>query len=124
MATSELTQSKVKRPALLRVIFILNLLLIIACGIIYYQILNNPEFRASVGGMNPNLILTNGIIYIVTFLIMEIAGYKRKFAIMLSAFAIDVIVSVVIVFAPIGILIGLLSIGLSFTKPVRRYFKA
>lgn len=113
--------TKVKRPVLLRVIFILNLLLIIACFSIYNFITSDPTLQSKLG-IDPNLILVNGGIYILTFLVMEVAGYKRMQWLMLATFAVDIIVSFVIVIAPIGWVVGAASIALTFTKPVRNYF--
>lgn len=116
-----MTSSTQKRPILLRVIFILNLLLVIACFTIYYFVSSNADTQSQLG-IDPSLILVNSCIYIGTFLIMEFAGYKKILWLMLTAFIIDIVVSIVIVIAPIGWVVGIASIALTFTKPVKAYF--
>lgn len=108
---------KKQKPGQLRAIFILNLLLVIICFTFYYF----ASSKGNVGGVPAKTILYTAISYTVLFggLVVSI----KKFSLM-GLRAVNILV--VLVSAPsvavIGIVIGLISFGLSFHKKVKMYF--
>lgn len=110
------------KPALLRVIFILNALKILLSfglfiGFSYYGL----EVGDKGGDGMATIILWTTLGYIVTFAVMVASILKRSILGARLAFVADVLISLPAQ-AFIGIVVAIISIGLSFTGPVKAYF--
>ncbi len=108
----------VKKPILLRVIFILNALMMILPFVFYYVFTTKD---ISINGLNPTYMLYTGIAYIVSFALLVNFILKRN----IMGARIMLVINFLIALpakAYIGFLVALISMGLSFTKPVKEYF--
>ncbi|MFT5822263.1 MAG: hypothetical protein ACI8ZM_003519 [Crocinitomix sp.] len=108
-----------KKPTLLKVIFILNALLVIA-GFSFYFIFSNQT--DTLLGIPPITLLTMALIYAAMFAGIVLSISKKQIWALRVLLTITLVCSIVIIIAPIGIGISLISLGLSFTKPVLKSF--
>lgn len=112
------TQLALKKPALLRTIFILNAFKIVLVFTFYFV------FKAKgiqIGPVGPELILYTAIGYVTTFAMVVTSILKRNITALRIVLILDFAVSLPAQ-AYIGLLIAVVSISLSFTKKVKAYF--
>ncbi len=111
-----------KKPPLLRVIFILNALKIV---LTFGFFLAFKFFGLSVHGLEGNsaamLMLYTMVGYMATFAAIVVSILKRNIVTMRIAIVVDFLISIPPK-APIGFAIAVISMGLSFSRPVRAYF--
>lgn len=112
------TAIKVQKPTVLRIIFILNAILMLLPFIFYYIITKN---QISIQGIHPIWMIYTGIAYTSLFIGIVISIVKKKLKI-LRVLLLTIILVSFPAKAIIGMLIGGLSILLSFTRPVQQYF--
>ena len=120
MTTSE---STLKKPGMLRAIFILNVLLVIIGFAFYFVISARTNSGQATLGIPPSTLLTMALIYLGSFTVIVASILKKQIWIMRAALMTTIVTSIVIIFAPIGIGLAAISLGLSFGKPVIRYFE-
>ncbi|PWJ40767.1 hypothetical protein [Sediminitomix flava] len=113
-----LGENVVKKPALLRVIFISNALKILL-AFTFYTVFTLKG--SQIGAFGPEQILYTAIGYMFMFGGIVTSIIKRKIWLMRLFIVIDFAISIP-TSAYIGFVISILSIVLSFTKPVKRYF--
>ena len=114
MANSEI----VKKPILLRVIFILNALMMVLPFIFYYVFTTRD---ISIGGLEPIYMVYTGVAYILSFALLVFFILKRNIIGARIMFILNILIALP-ASAYIGILVAIISMGLSFTKPVKKYF--
>lgn len=108
---------------MLRAIFILNALLVIASFVFYFVFNSRAQAGADTLGIDPIFILYNSLFYLGTFVLMIVGIQSGNPWLMRITFLIDLAVSVLIVIAPIGIGVAVISLILSFLKPVNNFFE-
>lgn len=110
------------KPPLLRVIFILNALkILLALGLLIGFKYFDLEVGSFSGDRAVTLIFWTMLGYIATFAAIVTSILKRSIVGLRVAIGVDILISIPAK-AFIGIAIALISIGLSFTTPVKRYF--
>ena len=114
----ENSETLVKKPALLRVIFILNALMMILPFVFYYVFTNKD---ISIDGLDPMYMVYTGMAYIVSFILLVVFILRRNILGARIIFGVNIIIALPAK-AFIGILVALISIGLSFTAKVKDYF--
>ena len=112
------TENLVKKPILLRVIFILNALMVILPFVFYYVFTTKD---ISIDGLNPMYMLYTGIAYIVSFALLVNFILKRNLMGARVMFIINFLIALPAK-AYIGFLVAIISMGLSFTQKVKEYF--
>jgi len=112
------TENLVKKPIPLRVIFILNALMAILPFIFYYVFTTKD---ISIAGLDPSFMLYTGIAYIVSFALLVNFILKRNIMGARIMFVINLLIALPAK-AYIGILVAIISMGLSFTQKVKDYF--
>ncbi|MDG1333410.1 MAG: hypothetical protein P8P74_13825 [Crocinitomicaceae bacterium] len=110
------------KPILLRAIFILNALLVIAGFVFYFVFATKASNGESTLGIAPSTLLIMAFIYLAIFAGIVASILKKQIWIVRGLLLCTLICSILIVLAPIGILIATISLGLSFSKPVTNYF--
>lgn len=121
MTTSDSTPKK--KPGMLRAVFILNALLVIIGFIFYFVISSRVNAGKATLGIPPSTLLTMALIYLGVFAVVMASILKKQIWIMRGAMLVTIVTSIVIIFAPIGILLAGVALGLSFGKPVVNYFE-
>lgn len=109
-------ETTIKKPVTLRIIFILNLLLVIICFVFF----GFAQSKGNVAGVPANHILYTAISYTLLFIGLIIS--IKKF----SLLAVRIIVILIFLVsmptvALIGMVISLVSFGLTFNRKVRAY---
>ena len=115
MAQSEVL---VKKPALLRVIFIFNALMMILPFVFYYVFTSKD---ISIDGLNPMYMVYTGIAYIISFILLVSFILRRNITGARIMFVLNIIIALP-AGAYIGMLVAVLSMILSFTAKVKEYF--
>ena len=112
-----------KKPIQLRVIFILNALLMFLPFVFYYAITNDLFEPPSKGGseLNPSWMLYTGIAYILLFPCLVACILKQNLTGLRIVIGLVALVSIP-AGAYIGILFSIISMALSFSKPVKAFF--
>lgn len=105
-----------KKPALLRVIFILNALKIILAFVFYVVLKDKTDFA-----FDPIYILYTAIAYALLFVGIVASILKKNIWAMRIVILIDFVVSIPTT-AIIGLVISALSFGLSFSTKIKAYF--
>ncbi|TDO99535.1 hypothetical protein [Marinomonas balearica] len=116
------TATGAKKPIKLRIIFILNALkILITFG--FFTAFKYFGFTAGelAGDSAAMTMLYAAFGYLALFAVMILFILKRQMVGMRSVIAADLILSIFIP-APIGIVISIVSLGLTFTQSVRNYF--
>ena len=111
-------ENLVKKPILLRVIFILNALMMILPFVFYYVFTTKG---VSIDNLDPMYMVYTGIAYIVSFALLVNFILKKNMTGIRVIFILNVLIALPAK-AYLGILIAFISMGLSFTKPVKEYF--
>ena len=112
---------QVKKPIALRVIFILNALMMVLPFVFYYVFTTR---NISIGGLDPMWMVYTGIAYIVSFAILVYFLANRKLLGARIMFVINMLIALP-ASAYIGILVAIISLGLSFfNKKVLTYFSS
>lgn len=120
--TDQANAQTVKKPGLLRVIFILNALLVIAGFVFYFVFSGKAERGEGTFGLDPIMLLYMALIYTGVFIGVVTSILKKNIWAMRGLLVVTLVASIVLVFAPIGVGISVISLALSFTKPVTHYF--
>ena len=107
-----------QKPALLRVVFIMNALLSILPFIFYYIFTTK---NIEIEGLKPEYMLYTGLGYMTTFILMITTILKRKLYAFRSIFILVILISLPAK-AYIGIAFATISILLSFHKKIKLYF--
>ena len=113
--------TQLKKPAALRVIFILNALKVIA-SFTFFFVFSQKQATGEPVLMDPRIILYESIAYAVTFGIMVFSILTKRINLLRAMFVVDFISSAPIK-AYIGIAVAVISMGFSFTSTVKNYFK-
>ncbi len=108
----------VKKPILLRVIFILNALMMIL-PFVFYLVFTTKDI--SINGLDPNYMLYTGIAYILSFALLVYSILNKKMLMVRILFVINILIALPAK-AYIGILVALISMALSFSTSVQTYF--
>jgi hypothetical protein len=116
------TENKMKKPGMLRAIFIINALLVITGFTFYFVFSARTNAGIETLGIPPSTLLTMAIIYLGMFVTIVISILKKMIWGMRIALLTTIVTSIVIILAPIGIGLAAISLGLSFGKPVVAYF--
>lgn len=115
----ETQKIKLKKPIVLRIIFILNgILMLLPFG--FYYALSNKIL--DIPGLNPNLMLYTAGGYILSFAFMVFCISTKRYLGFKLAFLLTFLISLPTQ-AYIGIFIALISFALSFNKKVKAFFK-
>ncbi len=112
------TENLVKKPILLRIIFILNALMTILPFVFYYVFTTKD---ISIGGLEPIYMVYTGIAYIVSFALLVSFILKRNIMGARIMFVINVLIALP-ASAYIGILVAITSMTISFTPKVKAFF--
>lgn len=112
------SENLVKKPVLLRVIFILNALMMVLPFIFYFVF---TAKGISVGGLDPIYMVYTGAGYIISFALLVYFILKRNIMGARIMFVINILIALPAK-AYIGIGVALISIGLSFSTKVKDYF--
>lgn len=113
--------NQIKKPAALRVIFILNGLMCIL-PFIFYLVFTIQDI--TVGTLDPIWMVYTGIAYILSFALLIYFMANRKFTGTRIMLFLNILIAVPSG-AYIGILVAIISIALSFfNKKVKGYFSA
>lgn len=111
-----------KKPGQLKAIFILNALLVLIGFTFYFVISSRVNSGQSTLGIPPSTLLTMALIYTSVFAIVVASIIMKNLWILRGALLATILCSIIIIFAPIGIVLAGVSLGLSFAKPVKQYF--
>ncbi len=110
------------KPVTLRVLFILNALkILLAFGFFATFKFYGLQVGELAGTQAANLMLYTMLGYMVTFTCIIASILKRSMIGIRAAIAVDFLVSIPAT-AVIGFIIAIISMGLTFTAPVRAYF--
>jgi len=113
-----MTNSKIKKPIPLRVIFILNaLMMFLPFG--FYAFFTSNDI--SIEGLNPMYMVYTGLGYIASFVILVGSILKKKIGLLRIVLLINILIALPAK-AYIGIIVAIISILISFTKKVKTYF--
>ena len=107
------------KPITLRVIFILNALMAILPFIFYY-VFTTQDIQ--VGDLDPMWMIYTGIAYILSFAVLVGSILKKNLLLLRSVIALNFIIALPAK-AYLGILVGIISISLSFTSKIKQYFQ-
>ena len=112
---------KIHKPIPLRVIFILNAFMAIL-PFVFYWVFSSKNI--SVGDLNPMWMVYTGIAYLISFIVLVYCLKNRKLFGARSIFVANILIAIP-AGAYIGILVAILSLGLSFfNQKVLAYFTA
>lgn len=120
MTTQTSSIGSLNKPIPLRIIFILNAIMMVLPFVFYFVITSN---NISIGDLDPNLMLYTGMGYIVSFGLLVFFILSRKLWGVQAVIGLNVLIALPAK-AYIGILVALISFGLSFHKKVKAYFHA
>ena len=113
--------NSVKKPASLRVIFILNALMMIL-SFVFYAVITSKNIR--IGNLEPIMMVYTGLAYIVSFAVLVFFLIKRNIVGARIVFLANIAIAIP-TGAYIGILIAIISLALSFfNQKVLGYFHA
>ena len=118
MTTPQMTQELPKKPIPLRITFILNALMMILPFVFYFVITLN---QIKVGTLDPNWMIYTGIAYIFSFILLVFFILTRNFTGYRIMFFVNILIAIP-AGAFIGMVIALVSFGLSFNKKIKAYF--
>lgn len=107
-----------KKPAPLRIAFILNLLMCVLPFVFYY-VFTVKEIR--VGGLDPIYMAYTGLAYIASFAFLVWSILKRKIWFFRGVLFLNILIAIP-VGAYIGIVFALVSLLLSLNQKVLQYF--
>lgn len=108
-----------KKPVILRVLFILNAILMFLPFVFYYAF-TKEELTSK--GLEPIHMIYTGIGYIINFAIMVASILNKRIQIFRGIFLLTILISLPLK-AYIGIAFGIISILLSFNSKIKLYFK-
>lgn len=115
------SNSQIKKPAALRVIFILNALMCVLPFVFYYVFTRRD---ISVGTLDPMWMIYTGVAYIISFVFLIYFIVNRKLLGIRIIFVLNILIAIP-AGAYIGILVAIISLILSFfSEKVRVYFRA
>lgn len=109
-------ETTMKKPATLRAIFILNLLLVVIC----YVFFGFAQSKGNVAGVPAQHILYTAISYTLLFIGLVISIKKFSLLAVRIVIALVFLVSTLTV-AVIGMVFSLVSFGLTFNRKVKAY---
>ncbi len=112
------TESIVKKPIQLRIIFILNALMMFLPFVFYYVFTTKD---ISIDGLDPIYMVYTGIAYILSFALLVSFILKRNIIGFRIMFFINVLIALPAK-AYIGILVAIISMAISFTPKVKAFF--
>lgn len=113
------TSSSTGKPTALRVIFILNMMMMILPFIFYFVFTTRD---ITVGDLDPIWMVYTGIAYIITFIPLVYFLSRRKSTGARVIFFINILIAIP-AGAYIGILVAIVSLSLSFfNQKVKTYF--
>ncbi len=118
METKINKKDTLKKPPVLRVVFILNALMMFLPFIFYYVFTTQ---NISIEGLDPMYMVYTGIGYILSFAILVYAILSKKIVLLRIVFGINVLIALP-AGAYIGILIAIISMILSFNKKIKLFF--
>ncbi len=110
----------VKKPAPLRVLFILNALMMILPFIFYFVITSKG---IDVGGLNPVVMVYTGIGYILSFALVVYSILKKNLTLLRIIIAVNILIALPAK-AYIGIGVAIISILLTMNNKVLAYFNS
>lgn len=119
MAQITHTNTTIGKPITLRAIFILNALKAILAFTLYFVFTNKAGHEPII---DPQIILYTASAYVVLFGFMVRAILTKNLIALRLLLIIDFIVSIPAK-AYIGFAVAIISLGLSFTNTVKRYFQ-
>ncbi|MFY0689176.1 MAG: hypothetical protein JXQ90_18545 [Cyclobacteriaceae bacterium] len=113
------TNNQIQKPAPLRVVFILNALMMILPFVFYFVF---TTYDITVGDLNPMWMVYTGIAYIISFIPLVYFLSNRKLIGSRIIFILNILIAIP-AGAYIGVLIGIISLALSFfNQKVKIYF--
>ena len=104
----------------MRVIFILNALMMILPFVFYYVFTTKD---ISIDGLKPIFMVYTGIAYIISFILLVNSILKRNILGARIIFALNFLIALP-ASAYIGIIVAVVSMGLSYTSKARQYFES
>lgn len=107
-----------RKPITLRIIFIFNALMMILPFIFYFVFINKG---IEINGLNPVYMIYTGIGYILSFACLVLFILKKNIIGLRIIFLLNVLIALPVK-AYIGIGVAIISMLLSFTGRVQRYF--
>lgn len=120
METNEIQKTMaIKKPPVLRLVFILNAILMFLPFVFYYIFQTK---NITIEGFDPTIMLYTGGAYILNFILMVFSILKRNLIGFRAVFVILFLISIPGQ-AYLGFLIAIISLLLSFTKKIKLYFK-
>lgn len=119
MTTQEASTDTKKKPIPLRIIFILNGLMMIL-PFVFYTVFTVKDI--TIGDLDPIRMVYTGIGYILSFAAMVFFILKRKLLAIRIIIGLNILIALP-AGAYIGILIALISFGLTFHGKVKAYFE-
>jgi preprotein translocase subunit Sec61beta len=112
--------NQIKKPAPLRVIFILNALMALL-PFVFYQVFTSQNIR--IGNLDPMWMVYTGIAYAVSFVVLVYFLANRKLLGARTIFLTNILIALP-AGAYIGILVAIISLALSFfNQRVLAYFQ-
>lgn len=118
MTSSNLTQDLPKKPIPLRITFILNALMMVL-PFVFYGVFTSQNIQ--VGTLDPQWFLYTGAAYIASFAFLVSFILKRNFIGFRAMFFVNFVIAIP-AGAYIGMVIALVSFGLSFNQKIKAYF--
>lgn len=120
-STMTTQNNSIKKPAPLRVIFILNALMMIL-PFVFYAVITSKNIK--IGNLDPILMVYTGLAYIASFAVLVFFLIKRNLVGARIVFLANIAIAIP-TGAYIGILIAIISLALSFfNQKVLGYFYA
>ena len=116
----ETTNNLIKKPIQLRIIFILNALMMILPFVFYFVITSK---NITIGGIDPMWMIYTGLAYMLSFVLLIVAIYKRSIILLRALFVLNIIIALPAK-AIIGIVVAIISILISFHKNIKSFFKS
>lgn len=107
-----------KKPIPLRITFILNALMMVLPFVFYSVITTN---NIQVGTLDPMWMLYTGMAYIASFALLVTFILRRNFSAYRTMFFINFVISIP-AGAYIGMVVAIVSFGLSFNNKIKAYF--
>ncbi|KZM42124.1 hypothetical protein OA92_12990 [Marinomonas sp. SBI22] len=118
MTSPNLTQDLPKKPIPLRITFILNALMMVL-PFVFYGVFISQNIQ--VGTLDPQWFLYTGAAYIASFAFLVSFILKRNFTGFRTLFFVNFVIAIP-AGAYIGMVIALVSFGLSFNQKIKAYF--
>lgn len=112
------TTELVRKPAQLRVIFILNALMMFLPFVFYYLAVSG---KLVIAGLKPMWMIYTAIGYMTTFAVLVTAILKRNIVLLRIIFGVNVLIAFP-AGAFIGMLVAVISFALSFNSKVKGFF--